>query len=223
VSEVHAVDPARPDDIERGLAAAAAAVGRGGLVVVPTETVYGIACRPDDPQATGRVFHAKRRPPGLNLPVLVSSAGEAWEIAQPDAIARRLAEYFWPGPLTLILPRWLVSRSWRLGQADSTVAVRVPDHPLSRALLDRTGPVAATSANLSGRPPLRTREELLEAFGDQVAVYLVLASGEPGPSGLASTVVDLTGAAPEVVRHGPIPEAAVRAVAEGSSPAQSVH
>lgn len=223
MSEVYAVDAARPDDTGKGLAAAAAAVGRGDLVVVPTETVYGIACRPDDPRATGRVFEAKRRPRGLNLPVLVPSAGAAWEIAEPNPVARRLAGRFWPGPLTLVLPRGPGSGSWRLGQADSTVAVRVPDHPLTRALMDRTGPLAATSANVSGRPPLRTRDELLEAFGDQVAVYLVLASADPGASGLASTVVDLTGAAPEVVRCGPITEAAIHAVAEGSSPAQSVH
>jgi L-threonylcarbamoyladenylate synthase len=222
VSEVHAVDPARPDEAGKGLAAAAAAVARGDLVVVPTETVYGIACRPDDPQATERLFDAKRRPRGLNLPVLVSSTGAAWEIAHPNPIALRLTERFWPGPLTLILPRAPGSRSWRLGRADSTVAVRVPDHPLTMALLERTGPLAATSANLSGRPPLGTREALLEAFRDQVAVYLVT-SGSPEAGGMASTVVDLTGAALEVVRNGPIPEAAVRAVAEGSSPAQSVH
>jgi tRNA threonylcarbamoyl adenosine modification protein (Sua5/YciO/YrdC/YwlC family) len=223
MSEVHAIDPARPEDAEKGLAAAASAVARGDLVVVPTETVYGIACRPDDPHATGRVFQAKQRPRGLNLPVLAASAGAAWEIAQPNPVARQLAERFWPGPLTLILPRGPASGTWRLGRADSSVAVRVPDHPLTRALLDRTGPLAATSANLSGRPPLRTREELLEVFGDQVAVYLVLASDEPGASGVASTVVDLTGADPVVVRGGPISQAAVQAVAEGSSPAQSVH
>jgi len=202
------VDPGRPDEAALGQATAALVVGE--LVVFPTETVYGIAARPDDPSATRRLFVAKRRPSGLNLPVLAPSAEAAWRLANPDARADCLAAAFWPGPLTIVLPRSPVSLPWHLGDAEATVGVRVPDHPLTRALLERAGPLAATSANLSGRPPLESRDDLLAAFGDAVAVYLVLAPGSTSPSGVPSTIVDLTVDPFRVLRAGPIVEADIR-------------
>jgi L-threonylcarbamoyladenylate synthase len=204
VSQVFQVDPARPDEVEPGLAAAGEALADGGLVVFPTETVYGIACPPDHPDATDRLFQAKRRPRDLNLPVLVHSAEAAWAIAAPNSSARRLAGAFWPGPLTLILPRTNRSRPWHLGEATATIAVRVPDHPLCLALLARTGYLAATSANLSGRSPLSDPEQLISAFGDSVSVYLLLTPGSPAPGGPASTVVDLTGEGPRLTRPGAV-------------------
>jgi L-threonylcarbamoyladenylate synthase len=204
VIRVFEVDPARPDEGEPGLAAAQKALAGGELVVFPTETVYGLACRPDDPAATERLFRAKQRPLDLNLPVLAGSASAAWEVAEPSPAARALAAAFWPGPLTLVLPRTERSRPWHLGSAMSTVAVRVPDHHMCLALLSRTGSVAATSANLSGQPPLFDPEELVAAFGASVAVYLLLAPGAPRPPGPASSIVDLSGERPRLAREGAV-------------------
>ncbi len=204
MSRLFEVDPARPEDAEPAIMAATQALADGGLVVFPTETVYGIAARPDLSEATARLFEAKRRPRGLNLPVLAPTGTEAWTVAQADDRARRLAEAFWPGPLTIVLPRTRVSRNWNLGEARETVAVRVPDHAVCRLLLTSTGPTAATSANRSGRPPLQSLDELRAAFGETVAVYLVLSPGAPPPAGAASTVVDLTGATLRVLRAGPL-------------------
>ena len=164
--------------------------------------------------ATARAFEAERRPSGLNLPVLANSAESAWEVARPDRRARRLAEAFWPGPVTLILPRTERSRGWELGRRKESIAVRVPAHHLSSSILERAGPLATTSANLSGRPPLDRKEDLIAAFGEAVAVYIVLAAGATPPGGAPSTIVDLTereiGVAAEasfitrMVRPGPV-------------------
>jgi L-threonylcarbamoyladenylate synthase len=209
VSRVFEVDPARLDEAEPGLAAAEEALAQGSLVVFPTETVYGVASRPDDPDATDRLFRAKRRPLDLNLPLLVGSVAAAWEVAEPSPAARGLAATFWPGPLTLVLPRTERSRPWHLGEAAATVAVRVPDHPLCLALLGRTGHLAATSANLSERPPISDPAQLVAAFGDSVMVYVVLAPGVPRPAGSPSSVVDLTGERPHLTRRGAVTMEAV--------------
>ena len=192
------------------------AVQNGGLVVMPTDTVYGIGTRPDDPAATARLFEAKGRPRDLELPVLVASTADAETVASFDERARGLAREFWPGPLTLVLPRTSASLGWNLGGDPGTVGVRIPDHPLARALLKGTGPAAVTSANLSGRPPIDTCEELLTAFGDAVEVYLC----EQEPlRGRASTVVDLARGGPRVLRSGDISEEALlRALGLDSRP-----
>jgi L-threonylcarbamoyladenylate synthase len=186
-----------PDPIEE----AADAARRGDLVVVPTDTVYGIGTRPDDPAATTRLFEAKRRPEHLELPVLVATAAEARDVATFDDRADRLAAACWPGALTLVLPRTARSAPWELGGDPATVGVRVPHHPLALAVLARTGPMAVTSANRSGEPPARTCDELHAAFGDAVAVYLC--AGEP-LEGAASTVLDLAHGAPTILREGAI-------------------
>jgi tRNA threonylcarbamoyl adenosine modification protein (Sua5/YciO/YrdC/YwlC family) len=185
-----------PDD---PVAEAAAAALRGELIVIPTDTVYGIGTRPDDPVATGRVFDAKRRPQQLELPVLVATTAAAREVAVFDARAERLAEAFWPGPLTLVLPRSDASVGWQLGGDPATVGVRVPAHPVASAVLERSGPLAVTSANRSGDPPARTYAELRAAFGDGVAVYLC--ADEP-LGGEASTVLDLTAEPARILRAG---------------------
>jgi tRNA threonylcarbamoyl adenosine modification protein (Sua5/YciO/YrdC/YwlC family) len=212
------IDPSDPHSWRPALNVAAKAIEAGQLLVVPTETVYGIAARPDRPDATRRVFEAKRRPTGLALPILCASAEAAWDVGASSPAARALAEVFWPGPLTMVLPRSERSRAWELGDEPGTVGVRVPDLDLLRALLDTTGPVAATSANISGRPPLDTGDDLRAAFGDEVAVYVVVRPGLGGPAGMASTVVDLTSTGhPVVVRPGPITPADLDA-ALGQSP-----
>ncbi len=207
--EVFEVDPARPDITHHAIEAATTALRAGTLVVLPTETVYGIASRPDDESATRKLFEAKRRPAGLNLPILAPTGESAWTVGVKTHGAENLASEFWPGPLTLVLPRADVAREWYLGEEPDTVGVRVPDHAIASRLLAKTGPIAATSANLSGQPPLSSRDDLVAAFGDAVAVYLVLPPGLPPPQGQASTVVDLTAGAPSVLRDGPISEASI--------------
>jgi L-threonylcarbamoyladenylate synthase len=229
VSLVFEVDPAHLGEAEPGLAAAAEALASGSLVVFPTETLYGVASRPDDPSGTDRLFLAKQRPLDLNLPLLVDSAATAWKVAEPGPAARALAAAFWPGPLTLVLPRTERSQPWHLGSAMSTIAVRVPDHPLCLALLARSGSLATTSANPSGQPPLSHPEQLLAAFGESVAVYLLLAPRAARPSGSASTVMDLSGGRPRLTRMGVVTMEAierslgggVRIEPAGSSPESS--
>ena len=155
-----------------------------------------IAARPDDPAATAWLFEAKARPPGLTLPVLAATAAEALALADAPAEAGPLAAAFWPGPLTLVLRRGERSRPWDLGGESSTIGLRVPDLALAAAFLSRTGPLAVTSANRSGRPPATGREELIAVFGPSVAVYLVAAGGaaqDARGGGRPSTVVDLSG------------------------------
>lgn len=212
MSAVFEVDPSRPGEATEAIESATAALTAGALVIFPTETVYGIASRPDDPQATARLFEAKRRPTGLNLPVLAPSAKEAMELVEANEAARRLAAAFWPGPLTMVLPRGARSRHWPLGDETSTVGVRVPDHALSLALLERAGPLAATSANITGIAPLGDGEALQQVFGEAVAVYVVAPTGAQPKVGMSSTVVDLTGEELRVLREGPIDSSRLAAV-----------
>jgi tRNA threonylcarbamoyl adenosine modification protein (Sua5/YciO/YrdC/YwlC family) len=178
---------------------AAAAAGRGELIVFPTDTVYGIGTRPDAPQATARLFEAKGRPRDLTLPVLVPSLEAAREVGRFDERAGRLASACWPGPLTLILPRTRTSGPWDLGGDAETIGVRVPRHQLALAVLVAAGPLAVTSANRSGKPPARTCDELESAFGDLIAVYLCQ---EEPVRGAASTVIDLTHDEMRLIRAG---------------------
>ncbi len=207
--EVFEVDLEQPEAAAVAIESAVVALAAGELVVLPTETVYGIAARPDRESATRDLFEAKRRPAGLNLPVLAANADAAWTVGMKTEGAANLASAFWPGPLTLVLLRTQTARRWYLGEEPDTVGVRVPDHPIASRLLAETGPIAATSANLSGEPPLNTRDDLVAAFGDGVAVYLVLPPGVRPPEGQASTVVDLTGGDPKVLREGPITAASI--------------
>ena len=207
--EIFQVEPARPEAAGEAIEAARTALLARRLIVLPTETVYGIAARPDHESTTRDLFNAKRRPSGLNLPVLAGSSQTAWMVAEKTEGAEALAAAFWPGPLTLVLPRTEAARHWYLGDEPDTVGVRVPDHPIASRLLERTGPIAATSANLSGEPPLDSADALLAAFGDAVAVYLVLPPGVAAPQGQASTVVDLTSRSPSVLREGPISREAI--------------
>ncbi len=188
---------------------AAEAILAGRLVVFPTDTVMALAARPDDEAATGALFAAKGRPAELSIPVLCPDAPSAWTVAEGSREARALGAAFWPGALTLVLSRTERSAAWALGPSRGTVAVRVPNHALSRAIATLAGPVAATSANPSGRPPLERRVDLVAAFGDRVAVYLVDEPGLSPAGGSASTVVDLTGPSPRVLRSGPVSEAEI--------------
>jgi tRNA threonylcarbamoyl adenosine modification protein (Sua5/YciO/YrdC/YwlC family) len=192
------------------IADAIAAAQRGSLIVFPTDTVYGIATRPDDPAATARLFDAKQRPRDLTVPVLASSTAVARRIARFDERAERLAFSLWPGAVTLVLPRSAVSQDWDLGGDRETIGVRVPDHAIALAVL-AGGPLATTSANRSGEPPATTCEELASAFADDVDIYLC---ADQPLVGVASTVVSLVGDV-EVLRVGSVdPETIVRLSAE---------
>lgn len=190
--------------------AVSAALG-GNLIVIPTDTVYGIGTRPDDSAATTKLFEAKGRARDVELPVLVASAGEAERIAAFDGRARTLAASFWPGALTMVLRRRRASQAWALGGDPTTIGVRMPHHPVTLAVLARTGPLAVTSANRTGEPTPETCEGLSGVFGDLVDVYLC----EPEPlRGAASTVVSLLSDEARVLRDGSVPtDAIARALA----------
>ena len=184
------------------LDAAVHAVQRGQLIVLPTDTVYGVGADAFDPDAVGAVLAAKGRgrhiPPPVLIPSLRTVPGLARDV--PPA-AHALMERCWPGALTVIV--WAQpSLAWDLGDTNGTVALRVPNHPAALALLERTGPLAVTSANLTGQAPAVTADDAQAQLGDAVAVYL---DAGPAPKAEASTIVDAT--RPEglvVVRAGAI-------------------
>ena len=181
---------------------AVAALERGGVAVVPTDTVYGLAASPSAPGGVAQLFRLKGRDRAKAIPVLAPGASELEAVAVFDARARRLGARFWPGALTLVLAR-APGFDADLGGAAPTVAVRVPDHPVVLELLRRTGPLAVTSANLSGEPPLTTADSARAVFGQDVVVL------EGGTcDGAASTVLDLTGE-PRVLREGALDANAV--------------
>jgi L-threonylcarbamoyladenylate synthase len=194
-SRIHAPD-------EAGVAAAVAILRSGGLVGLPTETVYGLACHAGDPQAVRRVFAAKGRPADNPLIVHVATLAEVEPlVAHVTPLARSLAERYWPGPLTLVLEASeRVPAVTRGGLA--TVAVRVPDHPVATTVLRASGlPLAAPSANRSGRPSPTRPEHVVTGLGDAVEVVL---DGGPCVVGVESTVVDARGTRPVVLRDGMI-------------------
>lgn len=198
------------------IAEAVEALAGSELIVMPTDTVYGLCARPDLPEATARVFEVKGRPFGLTLPVLVPSIEAARRVAPLDERAARVAHECWPGALTIVAPRAEGSRSWDLRGDPDTVGLRMPDHPLALEVLRRAGPLAATSANRSGEPTPSTCEELARLFGDAVAVYLC----QQEPLGTrASTVLDLAHGEPVILRSGPADAAALAAAYAAGPPA----
>lgn len=198
MSAVYGID----GDTVEVLDAAERALEAGGCLVFPTDTVYGLAARPDLVEATDRIFEIKHRPRGLTLPVLVAGTADAQAIARFDERAMTLAHEFWPGGLTLVLPRREGSLAWNLGEERETIGVRVPASGLAVALLARTGPLAVTSANRSGEPTPATCEAVREALGDAVDLYIC---GGAGNGDVPSTVVDLTADEPRLLRAGVVP------------------
>lgn len=175
------------------------AVQRGLLIVLPTDTVYGIGADAFDPVAVESLLEAKGRGREMPPPVLVSSATtiDALAVGIPD-YARALIEAFWPGPLTLVC-RQQTSLQWDLGDTRGTVAVRMPDHEIAREILERTGPLAVSSANLTGMPAATNADQVMEMFSELVDV--VVDAGE-SPGGAASTIIDVTGDTGRVLRLG---------------------
>lgn len=177
---------------------------QGGVLAFPTETVYGLACSAFSPVGLAALFDLKGRERGRPLPVQVDSLRTALAAGfRFGPGAERLAREFWPGPLTLVLPRPASLPSWYAPENDS-VALRIPDHPVALAVLREAGvALAVTSANLSGEPPLTDAPSVAHAFA--AAEGLVVLDGGPATGGVASTVLDVTGDAPALVRGGPIP------------------
>jgi L-threonylcarbamoyladenylate synthase len=202
---------ATEDELEAAIEAAALAVQRGGLVVLPTDTVYGLGADAFDHAAVQALLDAKGRGREMPPPVLISSTTtlDALATGVPEYVAA-LTEAFWPGPLTLVLDQQ-PSLTWDLGETRGTVAVRMPDHPVALALLERTGPMAVSSANLSGLPAATGAAEADGMLGDTVEVVL---DAGPSPKGEASTILDVRRATPRVLRVGALSVADLNEVLE---------
>jgi len=187
---------------EAGIAAAALAVQRGQLVVLPTDTVYGVGADAFDAEAVRRLLAAKGRGREMPPPVLVSAATtlDALTVGVPS-YARALVERLWPGPLTIVCTQQ-PSLQWDLGDTRGTVAVRMPDHPVALELLSRTGPLAVSSANRTGEPAATDADDAERMLGESLAVLL---DGGPTSGPVPSTIVDVTGQTGRVLRLGAVP------------------
>jgi tRNA threonylcarbamoyl adenosine modification protein (Sua5/YciO/YrdC/YwlC family) len=197
------------EERERGIEAAVEAVRDGGIVVFPTDTVYGVGGDAFDPSAVRKLLRAKGRGRDMPPPVLVSARETLEALAdQVPPQTKALIDAFWPGPLTVVCKQQS-SLNWDLGDNRGTVAVRMPDDEVALALLSRTGPMAVSSANMTGRPAATTVGEAEEMLGESVAVYL---DGGHLGGGLASTIVDGTTGVPTILRLGAIPVERLREV-----------
>ncbi len=193
----------------RGIAEAVSAVRRGELIVLPTDTVYGIGADAFTPAAVSALLKAKGRGREMPPPVLVGSVRAATALVEDlGPYGQDLIDEFWPGGLTLVC-RANRSLMWDLGETKGTVAVRMPMHELAVELLKETGPLAVSSANLSGSPAARNAEAAEEMLGDSVEVYL---DGGASGHGDPSTIIDLTGSVPRLLRAGAVPVEKIRAV-----------
>jgi len=192
-----------------GISAAVSAVKGGRLVVLPTDTVYGIGADAFDGAAVSALLAAKGRGRDMPVPVLVGSwtTIDGLVYTAPTA-ARELIRAFWPGALSLVV-RQAPSLQWDLGDANGTVMLRMPLHPVAIELLRAVGPMAVSSANVSGQPPAITVSDAVDQLGDKVEVYL---DGGTAEAQAASTIVDLTGLQPKILREGPVTAARVGAV-----------
>jgi L-threonylcarbamoyladenylate synthase len=196
-------------DRSRGVTAAAAAARRGELLVFPTESMYAVAADPFSPRGIRALRDVKGRGSALPVPVLVGAIRTVDGLATGIAAdGRALIEAAWPGPLTLIV-RAQPTLAWDLGGTSGTISVRMPLHPVALDVLAATGPLAATGAQRSGSVAPRSCAEAEEHLGDAVSVYL---DGGPAPAELPSTVVDLTGPVPTLLREGGFPADVLREV-----------
>ena len=199
MSGVDRLTTSNDEEREAAIDAAAGAVRRGELVVIPTDTVYGLAADAFSHDAVRALLDAKGRGREMPPPVLISAVTTLDALAEevPDW-ARTLVEKFWPGPLTLVC-RQQASLMWDLGETRGTVAVRMPDDEVALAVLERTGPLAVSSANLTGRPAATDADAAEEMLGDAVAVIV---DAGPSAGGEASTIVDATLPEGRVLRQG---------------------
>jgi L-threonylcarbamoyladenylate synthase len=185
---------------DEGLRLAAATMKNGGVVIYPTETVYGIGCIPSDPDAAMRICEIKGRAENP-LPLICGDIEMARKVVQFNVTAEKLAEAFWPGPLMFILPSKVVYPMW-VSHGKKTIGLRVPGDEVPRKLAELAGGViVSTSANKSGVPPATTAKEALNATGYKVDLVV---DGGPSPGGKSSTIIDLSGKEMWILRSGPI-------------------
>jgi L-threonylcarbamoyladenylate synthase len=186
-----------------GIGLAADLLRKGALVAFPTDTVYGIGCRAADPLATERLFAAKRRAPDKAIPWLIGSLEEAVALGfVVDDRVRKVAARFWPGGLTIVLPA---------AQEAPGQAFRIPDHPVPLALVAAAGPLATSSANRSGEPETLDADEVAIAFADSDEPAATI-DGGPAAGGVASSVLDMTGEHPRLLREGALSRSELEAV-----------
>jgi L-threonylcarbamoyladenylate synthase len=185
-------------------------IRKGGVVAFPTDTVYGVGAGAYIESAIKRIFEVKNRPPEMALPLLLADAAQIHEVATcVPAYAWRLIERFLPGGLTLVVFRTMIVKDIVTAGGD-TVAIRIPDHPVPIELIKGCGmPIVGTSANLSGRPNALTVDEVRDQIGNQVDLVI---EGGPEPGGKESTVVDVTGELPVILRAGAISRAELETV-----------
>jgi L-threonylcarbamoyladenylate synthase len=201
-----------PDDAS-GRAEAVAALRAGGIVAMPTDTVYGVAVALDAPDGLQRLFAAKDRPLDRAIVLLVADLEQAASVGVFSSAARALAERFWPGGLTLVLAQApAAGLPAELTGGAATIGVRVPDHDCPRELARALGPLPVTSANLSGRPAAADASGVLAQLGPRIDLVL---DGGTARGGVASTVVDCSGEAPKVLRQGAIPTTEIAEVLGG--------
>ena len=206
-----------PAERDQGIAAAVAAVRRGELVVMPTDTLYGLGCDAFKKHAVASMLRAKGRGRDMPVPVLVGSRKTLDGLAfrMPKA-GRDLADAFWPGALSIII-RHAKTLDWDIGETDGTVAVRMPLQPVALEVLREIGPMAVSSANKTGQPAATTAEEAREQLEYSVRVYL---EAGPAPDPVPSTIVDVTGDVPRILRAGAIPLEKLRDVVPDLQPAE---
>ena len=189
-----------PADEANSITQAVELIRSGGTVAFPTDTVYGLAADAFQPAAIDKLFEIKERSKNQAIAILLGSPEHLALVAeQPSSTAKALAEKHWPGALTLVITRHPDVPD--ILSPLPTIGVRIPDHPAAVALLKQTGPLAVTSANLSGHPNTSTAEEVFAQIGDRVDLIL---DGGKTPGGVPSTVVDLTGDSPKILREGPV-------------------
>ncbi len=196
MTETRLIPATQPDAIEQALRILRA----GGLAAFPTDTVYGVGALAFDGPAVESIYAAKDRPVEKAIPILIADADDLDKVAvDVPPMARILAARFWPGPLTLVVPKQPTLPE--AISATTTVAVRIPDHPVARALLRAAGPMAVTSANLSGQPSPVSAEEVMRQLNGRIPLVL---DGGVTPGGVPSTLVDCLGAEPVLLREGPL-------------------
>ncbi len=200
-------------DSSEAIQSALEVLQKGGLVAFPTDTVYGVGAIAFEAEAVESIYYAKNRPVEKAIPVLLGDPKDMHRVAsEVPWMAKKLAAHFWPGAITLLVPKHLDLPE--AISATSTVGVRIPDHPFARKLLQATGPLATTSANLSGSPNPTRSDQVFDQLSGRIPLIL---DGGTTPGGMPSTVVDCTGPEPLIVRQGPIRLDQIQAILKGDS------